>query len=203
MSTRGHAAGGCPPVGCEPAPAPAPSRRAAACWVLSRSLSLPPRRAAQTSRPSGALRPPAWLASPPVPSTHSRRPGRRRAALEVRLHRLLEVLERRPPLRRARRQGRPHPLAEPPARLPARPLGHHPVDHHEPDRLLRQVVRRTQPRRGEEREVVLAVLRQPLRHRLAGLRLRHLLLAGFEHRRLGLLQPPGELLGGPLLPPGG
>src|SRR5205807_4321798 len=43
----------------------------------------------------------------------------------------------------------------------ARPLRDVPVDHHEADRLLRQVVRRLHTRRRHEREVTLAVRLQP------------------------------------------
>ncbi len=62
---------------------------------------------------------------------------------------------------------RPDSLAPLPALFAARPLRDVPVDHHEADRLLGQVVRRFYPRRGDEREIGVSVLAKPLRHVLA------------------------------------
>src|SRR4051794_38171286 len=74
-------------------------------------------------------------------------------ALEVLLHGLTQVIEHHPSLLGARRHHRPDPLtpALPPYR--ARPLRYQPVDYHEADGLLRQVVRRLDPRRRHEREI--------------------------------------------------
>ncbi len=47
--------------------------------------------------------------------------------------------------------------------LAPRPLRDQAVDHHEPDRLLRQVVRRLHPRRRDEPEITLPMLLEPLR----------------------------------------
>ncbi len=62
---------------------------------------------------------------------------------------------------------RPDSLAPLPALFAPRPLRDMPVDHHEADRLLGQVVRRFYPRRGDEREIGVSVLAKPLRHVLA------------------------------------
>src|SRR5262249_19250243 len=183
-----------------PRPAPAQARRCLLCpakVAVAARLATPP----QTSRPWGALHLPAWLASTLPLSPTRRRQPRHRTPLQMRLYRLPEVLERRPPLPRARRQPRPPPPAAPSARLAARPLGHVTVQHHEPYRLLRQVVGRLQVRRGQEREVVLPVPRQPPGQRLARLGLRHLLLPRRQYCRLGLLQLAGELLSRQLLVP--
>ncbi len=53
---------------------------------------------------------------------------------------------------------RPDSLAPLPALFAPRPLRDMPVDHHEADRLLGQVVRRFYPRRGDEREIGVSVL---------------------------------------------
>src|SRR3954454_22835682 len=47
----------------------------------------------------------------------------------------------------------PHPLTKAPAPFAARPLRDVPVDHYEADGLLRQVVRRLDPRRGHKGEI--------------------------------------------------
>ena len=82
---------------------------------------------------------------------------------EPRRHRRLQIREHRSSLLTARRDHRPDPLAPAVAALAPRPLRDQPVDHHEPDRLLRQVVRRLHPRRRDEPEVALPVRLQPLR----------------------------------------
>src|SRR5947209_16778049 len=65
---------------------------------------------------------------------------RRRCRLpEIRLDRLVQIRKHRPTLFRTTGDHRPNALAPVPAALPARPLRDAPVDHHEPDRLLRQV----------------------------------------------------------------
>src|SRR5262245_46587594 len=73
-------------------------------------------------------------------SALSRQQRRRLLPIEPRRHRRLQILEDRPPLLTARRHHRPDPLAPPVAALAPRPLCDPPVDHYEPDRLLRQVV---------------------------------------------------------------
>ena len=83
--------------------------------------------------------------------------------LQERCHCLRQVLKDRASLLRTRRDHRPDPLTPPPPLLPARPLRDLPVDDHEPDRLLRQVVRRLHVRRRHELEVGLPVLLKPLR----------------------------------------
>src|ERR1041384_3017826 len=77
----------------------------------------------------------------------------RRLALEVPLHRFTQVVEHAASLLGTRRHYRPDPLAPALPRRAARPLRYQAVDHHEADRLLRQVVRRLHSRRGHEREV--------------------------------------------------
>src|SRR5262249_18040660 len=81
-----------------------------------------------------------------------RQQRRRLAAREASPHRRLQIPQHALALLRARRDHAPDPLAPAVARRAARPLRDVPVDHHEADRLLRQVVRRLHPRRRYERE---------------------------------------------------
>ncbi len=74
--------------------------------------------------------------------------------MEPRRHRRLQIREHRSSLLTARRHHRPDPLAPPVPALAPRPLRDPPVDHHEPDRLLRQVVRRLDLGRREEPEIL-------------------------------------------------
>ena len=84
--------------------------------------------------------------------------------VEVRLDRPAQIIKHTSPLLRTRRHHRPYPLTPALPLLAARTLGDVPVDHHEPYRLLRQVVRRLHSWRRHEREVTLAMSRQPLGH---------------------------------------
>src|SRR4029077_3442085 len=93
---------------------------------------------------------------------------------------------------------RPDPLAPPPTRLTARPLRHLPVQYHEPNRLLRQVVRRLHVRGRHELEVRLPVLREALRQILAVLRRRHITQRLLPERVAGGTQSTAE---GPLRQP--
>src|SRR6516165_12754290 len=70
---------------------------------------------------------------------------RRFFPVEVRFDRPAQVVKHALSLLRTRRHHRPDPLAPALPLLAARPLRDVPVDHHEPYRLLRQVVRRLQP----------------------------------------------------------
>ena len=81
---------------------------------------------------------------------------------EVGLKRLAKVLIQRPTPLAARRTRRPYPLAPLPTPLPPRALRDPSVDHHEPQRLLRQVVGRLYPRRRDEAKVALTVLAKSL-----------------------------------------
>src|SRR5262245_10534280 len=83
---------------------------------------------------------------------------RRFRPVEVRPHRPFQIPPDRPALLGARRYRRPDPLAPALARLTPRPLRDVPVYDNEPDRLLRQVIRRLYPRRRDEPEVTPAVL---------------------------------------------
>src|SRR5262245_25370416 len=66
---------------------------------------------------------------------------RRRCRLvEKRLDGRTQIIKHRPALLTARRHHGPDPLAPTPARLPARALRYLSIQHHEPDRLFRQVV---------------------------------------------------------------
>src|SRR3954454_11956885 len=67
---------------------------------------------------------------------------RHRPAVEVRPDHRIQVGEHVTALLRTRRHHLPDPLTPPTPPLTPRPLRDQPVDHHEPDRLLRQVVRR-------------------------------------------------------------
>ena len=81
--------------------------------------------------------------------------------MEVGLDRRRQILEHTPPLLRTGRDHRPDPLAPAVARRAACPLRYVPINHHEADGLLRQVVRRPQPRRRYEPEIALPILLQP------------------------------------------
>src|SRR5271170_172098 len=65
-------------------------------------------------------------------------------------HRRLQIREDRSPLLITRRQHRPDPFAPAVATLAPRPLRDQAVDHHEPDRLFRQIVRRSRTRSRDE-----------------------------------------------------
>src|SRR4029077_1643587 len=65
---------------------------------------------------------------------------RHRRLMKESYYRVIQIAEGRTPLLRTRGQHGPDPLAPPPASLPPCPLGDVAVDHHEPDRLFRQVV---------------------------------------------------------------
>src|SRR5262249_47687354 len=94
------------------------------------------------------LTPDAW--SSPAPSrllSTLRQQRRAGSSLEVRPDRRVQVFPHAASLLRARRHHRPDPLAPAPPFLPARPLRYVPVYHHEPNRLLRRVVRRLYPGR--------------------------------------------------------
>src|SRR5215831_17863909 len=78
-------------------------------------------------------------------------------------NRRFQVIKDRATLLETTGDHRPDPLAPAPPRLTARALRHVPVQDHEPDRLLRQVVRRLHARRRHELEVRLPVLREALR----------------------------------------
>jgi len=69
------------------------------------------------------------------------------------LHRVEQELEDRATLLGAGGDHCPDTLAPPTAFLAGRPLRDMPVDHHEMNRLFRQVVRRVDARRGDEAEV--------------------------------------------------
>ncbi len=92
-----------------------------------------------------------WSTGPA--SGRSRQQRRGLIPPEPRPHRRLQILEHRPPLLPARRHHRPDPLTPTLSPLTPRPLRYVPVYHHEPDRLLRQVVRRLHPWRRHEPEV--------------------------------------------------
>ena len=96
-------------------------------------------------------------------SALSRQQRRRLLPMEPRRHRRLQIREHRSSLLTARRHHRPDPLAPAVAALAPRPLRDQAVDHHEPDRLLRQVVRRLDPGRRDEPEIALPMRLEPLR----------------------------------------
>src|SRR5262249_51091901 len=87
----------------------------------------------------------------------SRQQRGRLLPIEPRRHRRLQIREHRPSLLTARRHHRPDPLAPPVAALHPRPLRDPPVDHHEPDRPLCQVVRRLDAGLREEPETAVPV----------------------------------------------
>src|SRR5262245_36521551 len=171
--TEGYVGATLPSRDCECAARHGPGARAWG-WPATRPSSSAPRRAPGqplalllpachrwTSRPRGALRPPAPGRVVP-PSALRTQKRRRRPASEVGPHRLLKILEHAPPPLAAGGDHRPDPLAKALPRLTARPLRHQPVDHHEADRPLGRVVGRLEARRGDEREVILPVLLEPL-----------------------------------------
>src|ERR1700730_200165 len=109
--------------------------------------------------------------------------------MEPRLDRCLQIIEHRTPLLPARRDHRPDPLTPPIPRFAPRPLRHQPVEHHEPDRLFRQVVRRLHSRLREEPEITLPMLLEPNPQVEPVLSLRHPVLSATQHlhpRRLRL-----------------
>ena len=93
----------------------------------------------------------------------SRQQHRRLGVGEPRPDRRFQVLKHRSPLLRASRDHCPDPFAPAVPRLTPCPLRDQAVDHHEPDRLLRQVVRRLHSRGRDEPEIALPVLLEPLR----------------------------------------
>ena len=136
----------------------------------------------QTSRSSRTLH----LRTPPTGSLaslqlSSRQQRRRLRPLEPRRHRRLQVLKHRSPLLRARRDHRPDPFAPAVSPFTPRPLRDQAVDHHEPDRLLRQVVRRLHSRRRDEPEITLPMLLEPLRQVATGSRRRHVVRPAPQH----------------------
>src|SRR4051812_6494904 len=115
----------------------------------------------RTSRSVGTLRLSIWLTARPAALAFLGQQRRRLGLMEVGLDRRMQVPEHRTPLLGTRRDHRPNPLTPAvPCRAP-RPLRDHTVEHHEPDGLLRQVVRRPQPRRRHEPEITLPVLLKP------------------------------------------
>src|SRR6267142_1643924 len=121
--------------------------------------------------------------------------------MEPRLDRCLQIIEHRTPLLPARRDHRPDPLTPPVPRLAPRPLRHQPIEHHEPDRLLRKVVRRLHSRLREEPEITLPMHLEPFRQVATVLRLRHTLRPATQHLRPRRLQLALERLGRQVLPP--
>src|SRR5258705_12167785 len=119
--------------------------------------------------------------------------------MEPRLDRCLQILEHRTPLLPARRDHRPDPLTPLFPRLAPRPLRHQPIEHHEPDRLLRKIVRRLHSRLREEPEITLSMLLEPFRQVATVLRLRHLLRPTAEHLGPSRLQLALKGRGGQLL----
>src|SRR5215831_3149019 len=120
--------------------------------------------------------------------------GHRRVT-EPSAYRRLQVIKDRATLLEATGDHRPAPLAPAPPRFPARPLRHVPIQDHEPNRLLRQVVRRLHARRRHELEVRLAVLREALRQVLTRPRRRHIAQRLLPECVAGGTQSPAE---GPL-----
>src|SRR4051812_19392352 len=76
--------------------------------------------------------------------------------MEPRLDRCRQIIKHRTPLLAAGRDHRPDPLAPPVPHLAPRPLRHQPIEHHESDRLFRNIVRRLHSRLGEEPEITLS-----------------------------------------------
>src|SRR5262249_40773627 len=77
----------------------------------------------------------------------------------------------------------PEALAPALARGAARPLGHHTVEHHEADGLLRHIVGRLHSGRAHEAEVALPMLLQPFGHVAIVPRRRHVARAHAPHLR--------------------
>ena len=102
-------------------------------------------------------------------------------------HRLTQEAVHRLALLHARRNHRPNPLAKLTTAFASRPLRDVPVDHHEPDRLFRQVVRRFDTRRRHDHEVGRTVLGKPLLHVLPVLR-RRTAKTNLQHPVTGRLQ---------------
>src|SRR6516225_12054557 len=84
-----------------------------------------------------------------------------RLAVEQGLHRTLQIVQDRPTLLRASGQHGPDPLAPTLPSGAARALCDVPVNHHEADRLLGQVVGRFHAGCGHEPEIAIAILLQP------------------------------------------
>src|SRR5271163_3634557 len=97
---------------------------------------------------------PSFLTS--TGSGHQRR--RRNRFFKPRLDGLIQIVEHAPALLGTGGDHRPDALAPAIARGATRPLRDDAVEHHEADRLFRQVVRWLHPWRGHEPEVRLPVL---------------------------------------------
>src|SRR5262249_50017617 len=125
-----------------------------------------------TARPAGSLT---------LASARARQQRRRLVPTEPGRHRRPPIPEHRSSLLTARRPHRPDPLTPVVPTLRACPLGDPPVDHHEPDCLFSQVVRRLDPRRRDEAEIALPMDRQPPRQVAAGARRWHVLCPQVQH----------------------
>ena len=143
-----------------------------------------------TDRPAGSLT---------LTSAHVRQQRRRLFPMEPRRYCRLQILEHRSSLLTAGRYHRPDPLAPAVAPLAPRPLRDQAVDHHEPDRLLRQVVRRFHPGGRDEPEIALPMHGEPLRQVAAGPRRRHVLRPQAQDLGPRRLQPALKLRGRELL----
>src|SRR3954447_5885429 len=121
--------------------------------------------------------------------------------MEPRLDRCRQIIKHRTPLLAAGRDHRPDPLTPPGPRRAPRPLRHQPVEHHEPDRLLRQVVRRLHPRLREEPEITRPMFLEPFRQIATVLRLRYIPRATAYHPDTRRLQLALKGRDGELLPP--
>src|SRR3954447_15896162 len=119
---------------------------------------------------------------------------------EPRPDRRFQVLKHRSPLLRARRDHGPDPFAPAVALLTPCPLCDEPVNHHEPDRLLRQVVGRLHSRDRDEPEIALPVLLEPLRKVATMSRRGHVARGMSQHFGPRCLKLGLERLGRQLLP---
>ncbi len=91
----------------------------------------------------------------------------------MRFDRFQQELEHRSALLRARGDGGPDPLAPAAPGFATRALRNPTINHHEANRLLRQIVRRLDARRGDEPKVGIAVLVEPFGQILRVLALRN------------------------------
>ena len=130
----------------------------------------------------------------------SRQQHRRLGVGEPRPNRRFQVIKYRSPLLRASRDHCPDPFAPAVPRVTPRPLRNQPIDHHEPDRLLRQVVRRLHSRGRDEPEITFPVLLETLRKVATVLRRGHVVRATPQHRVSCRFELALELLGRQLLP---
>ena len=118
----------------------------------------------------------------PIPLSSSSHLQRRRLhPIEPSRDRRLHVREHRSPLLGTWRDHRPDPLAPAVPRFTPRPLRDRTVDHHEPDRLFRMLVRRLHPRRCEEPELTRVLLLESVRQVPTGPRRRHIGRAAPPH----------------------